>query len=184
MTAEAISITLAGEPKGAARVRFTIRGRPYVPSTTRSYQLDLRYRAQEVMAGRPPIAGAVAVNVVATFGVPRSWSRKKRTAALDGLLHHVSKPDADNLLRMLDAICGVVIYDDRQITQCSITKRYGAKPSFFLGILPLTSAHRCYSTPLAATHRTAAQLDSPRLNATQRNSESDQLIEGATWKKV
>jgi Holliday junction resolvase RusA-like endonuclease len=131
-----ITITIGGEPRGKGRPRFTRRGIAYTPARTRAYELDLRYRAQEVMNGRAPIATAVSVNIIATFAVPQSWSRKKRVAALHGLLSHISKPDWENIAKVLDALNSVVFVDDKQIIHAEVIKAYGEWPSLCVVVRP------------------------------------------------
>src|SRR5262245_15872321 len=99
-----IVIEIAGEPRGKGRPRFAHNGHAYTPAATRVYESAIRFVAQEQMNGRPPFEGALSVVVTATFPIPSSWSRKKREAALAGLLPHTSAPDADNLLKVTDAL--------------------------------------------------------------------------------
>jgi len=84
---QAVIIELAGEPKGKARPRFARRtGHAYTPQKTASFEAMLRHEAAVAMGGRPPLEGALRVQVNAYFGVPQSWSAKKRAAALAGAI--------------------------------------------------------------------------------------------------
>jgi Holliday junction resolvase RusA-like endonuclease len=123
-----IVIELVGEPRGKSRPRFTANGVPYTPAKTRAHEAALRFAAQQQMAGRPPFEGPVGIKVSATFAVPASWPKKKRAAALAGMWPHVTKPDVDNLLKMIDALTQVCWRDDKQITHATITKHYGERP--------------------------------------------------------
>ena len=77
---DTIIIELLGEPKGKGRPRFARRtGRAYTPQKTASYEAMLRHEAALVMANRPVLEGPLRVRVLACFGVPQSWSAKKRT---------------------------------------------------------------------------------------------------------
>jgi len=124
-----IIIELAGGPKGKGRPRFARRtGHAYTPAQTASYEAMLRREAALVMAGKPPIEGALAVQVGAYFAVPQSWSAKKRAAALAGAIRPTKRPDIDNVAKMLDGLNGIVFGDDAQIVSAIIEKHYSDRP--------------------------------------------------------
>lgn len=81
------------------------------------------------MLGRAPLEGALEVGVVALMPIPGSWPRGKRHDAARGLIRPTTKPDDDNILKILDALNGVVWRDDSQRTDTQIRKRYGHQPS-------------------------------------------------------
>jgi Holliday junction resolvase RusA-like endonuclease len=124
-----IVIELAGEPQGKGRPRFVrSTGHAYTPAATRSYETTLRLAAQAVMAGRIPIDGAVEVEVLACMPIPASWSRVKRSDAITGMIKPTSRPDVDNLVKMLDAFNEIVWRDDKQVVSCWVSKVYSDKP--------------------------------------------------------
>ena len=126
MTSPAIVITVPGQIRGKGRPRFVrATGRTYTPEATRSYEAVLKFAAVEAMAGRAPIEGPVRLLMVATFDVPTSWSKKKRIAALAGDIKPTKKPDADNVIKLTDALNQVVWRDDAQVVECRLIKRYG-----------------------------------------------------------
>ena len=117
-----VFIFLPGEPIGKGRPRFA-RGRTYTPPATVAYEYSLKTEAALVMreARLKPFTGPVEVNVVASFGIPASWSKKRRADAL----HHTSRPDLDNCLKIcLDALTGVVWIDDALVCDATVSKRY------------------------------------------------------------
>lgn len=127
-----VTITLLGEPKGKGRGRAAVSkktGRAFVftPQATVNYEGMLRDAAGKEMAGREPFAGAIEVVVLAQFMPAASWSKKKREAALRGEILPTKKPDADNLLKCLDACNQIVWRDDAQIVTATVLKRYGAR---------------------------------------------------------
>ena len=72
---------------------------------------------------------AVRVDILAIFPVPSSWSKKRRTAARQGVEHHVSKPDLDNVQKaILDGMNGIVFEDDSQVIDSRTRKAYGPEP--------------------------------------------------------
>jgi Holliday junction resolvase RusA-like endonuclease len=100
-----MKIWLPGEPIGKPRMtqRDKWKQRPCV----------MRYRAWadrlRAMAGQfgtgplPPAEAVVSLSWLAQFEPPKSWSKKKRVAAIGGL--HRSKPDRDNIDKgVLDAL--------------------------------------------------------------------------------
>jgi Holliday junction resolvase RusA-like endonuclease len=133
----AIIIELAGEPRGKGRPRFARRtGHAYTPQTTASYEGALRHSAAIVMAGQPPLDGALSAQVIAYFSVPQSWSAKKRAAALAGAIRPTRRPDADNIAKMLDGLNGIVWSDDAQIVSALIEKHYSDRPRLRIKVMP------------------------------------------------
>jgi len=124
-----IVIELAGTPLGKGRPRFMrATGTAYTPVKTRNFETNLKLAAQDAMAGRPPIEGAVSVRVEAFFPVPMSWSRKKRAAAMLNVMRPTTRPDWENIAKMLDAFNSVVWRDDAQVVEGTITKHYSDRP--------------------------------------------------------
>lgn len=126
-----MEIIVEGEPKGKGRPRFTRTGHVYTPARTREYEDLIAARALEAMEGRQPIPRDVPlrVTIVAVFGVPVSWPKKKRLAALQGVLRHTRKPDYDNVGKAVcDALNGIVFEDDCQIVSGEVEKVYGPEP--------------------------------------------------------
>lgn len=61
--------------------------------------------------------------------VPKSVSKVKREKMLSGSIKPGVKPDLDNVAKsILDALNGIAYYDDNQITDLKIAKRYSEKP--------------------------------------------------------
>lgn len=135
---EPVIIQLGGDPqgKGRGRVGRLHDGRPVVftPAATRKYEAALRLAASEAMTGRAPFSGAIEVVVLAEFMPPASWSEKKRRNAVAGLVMPTKKPDADNLLKVLDALNSVVWVDDSQIVTATIRKLYAVKAALTITV--------------------------------------------------
>jgi Holliday junction resolvase RusA-like endonuclease len=126
-----VVIELAGPPRGKGRgraVATSFGARVFTDDKTRRYEAQLRFAGQQEMAGRVPIAEPLAVTVEARFPIAPSWSKKKQTAALAGMLRPATTPDADNLLKCLDGLNGVVWVDDRQIVDATVRKVYSDRP--------------------------------------------------------
>lgn len=148
MSTDVITIRLAGVPEGKGRARSTLikpRGKPafisnYTPANTRRYESNLKFVAQETMGDRAPLEGPLKVCVFAAFPVPASWSKKKQAAALAGLIRPTTKPDADNLMKVLDALNQVVWRDDSQIVDGFVRKLYSETPGLIVTIEPTVQA--------------------------------------------
>lgn len=135
-----IKIELAGPPRGKGRPRFVREtGRTYTPAKTASYEGALKFAAQRVMGHRPPLDDALDVLFLAVFPIPASWSKKKRAAALAGEIRPATKPDADNILKVSDALNEVVWRDDKQIVEATIQKFYGSRPRLVIEVTPLSA---------------------------------------------
>lgn len=138
-----ISIVLDGEPRGKGRPRFSRKsGTAFTPTETRKYEAALRLAAQDAMTDLVPFEGPLRVVVEASMPIPVSWPKWKRDFANMGMFLHTSKPDIDNLMKMLDALNEIVWRDDSQISSATVSKRYSAKPSLRIEIHPLEQAAR------------------------------------------
>lgn len=119
-----------GKPQGKARPRFSRKsGTVYTPKQTAQYEKEI---ANEYKLGGGtcfPIDVYVGVHIRAFFPVPKSWSKKAREMAEMKIIRPTSKPDADNVGKVvLDALNGVAYEDDRQVVKLSIEKFYSEIP--------------------------------------------------------
>ena len=120
-------LVLLGNPIPKGRPRFTRSGIAYTPPKTRAYEKRIATAAQARMGKNSPFAGALRVDVIAYIPLPSSMRKKDKIAALSFKLLPAKKPDIDNLAKAaLDALNGIVWYDDSQICQLSIQKVYAA----------------------------------------------------------
>src|SRR5258708_3044060 len=111
-------IELAGPARGKGRGRAvaTPQGaRVYTAAKTRSYEARLGFAAEQAMRGRVPTGLPVRLTMSVFFAVPQSWLKRKRAQALAGTLWPTVKPDADNSLKLCDALNGIVWVDDKQV---------------------------------------------------------------------
>ena len=127
-----VAFTVPGDPQGKGRPRATaINGmaRMYTPGKTVAYEGLIALAAKQAMGRTPLLEGACAIHITAVFAVPVSWSKKRRTEALAGVLRPTKKPDADNITKAVcDGINGVVWGDDVQAVDQRIRKIYGEAP--------------------------------------------------------
>ena len=123
-----ITFVVPGEPVAKARARVALRGgkvHAYTPKRTEDYERAVALAAKAAAVTR--LAGPVALDVVAVFEVPASWSRARREAAIGA--PHTSRPDGDNIAKAVaDALNGIAWDDDSQVAELRVVKVYGAVP--------------------------------------------------------
>lgn len=141
------ALELPGSPRGKGRPRFRIIGSgmkqftsAYTDSDTRKYEDQLRAIAALEMGRREPFDFPLSVKVEALMPIPGSWSTKKRALAADGSIAPTTKPDADNILKNLDALNKVVWRDDSIIVNLLIIKKYGLTPKLRIEVREWLSA--------------------------------------------
>ena len=133
-----IEIRMDGQPIGKGRPRFVrATGRTYTPEKTARYEDRLAWAAQSVMAGRDLLVGPLSVTVSAHMEVPTGKSKKWRAAAIGQEHRPTTKPDADNVAKLLDALNKIVWADDAQIVALHVFKHYSDRPRIEIAITPL-----------------------------------------------
>lgn len=114
-------------PVGKERPRITIRGgepRAYTPAKTTEAETAIRDAFRLAYPGHVPTALPVTLSVIATRPMPKSWSRKRQLANVGHWC--TSKPDADNIGKLVcDALNGVLYDDDSQVVCLTVTKYWG-----------------------------------------------------------
>lgn len=127
LVSRVIEFDVLGVPVAKGRARITTRGKfphAYTPQKTRDAEATLAARS---LAFRPkrPLVGPLTLTAMFVLPIPASWSRKRKAAPP----RHTSKPDLDNLVKLLkDALNGVFWLDDRQIYSVLASKSYGEIP--------------------------------------------------------
>jgi len=90
------------------------------------------------MGGRPLIASAVSVQIIAVVSIPQSMPKFKREMALKGKWHPIKRPDVDQFVKCaLDALNGVVLTDDSVVVSLDATKIYGDPPRVEITVTPM-----------------------------------------------
>ena len=127
-----IEFTVNGPAVPKQRPRMGGR-RAYTPKKTKDYECKVRQAFSDAYHGDiPAYKDGVPVRacIEVIQGVPQSWSKKKREAALQNHVAPTSRNgDLDNIAKsILDALNECVYRDDAQITTLLISKRYGEEP--------------------------------------------------------
>lgn len=111
---------------GKARARAGRHGH-YTPAKTKAAEEEIGIRVWVAMEGADPIDGPVSMTIQAVYRPPSSWSKKRQKAAIEGQWPKVTKPDTDNIAKLVcDALNGIAYRDDALIADLSVGKNYGA----------------------------------------------------------
>lgn len=131
---EVIRITVPGQPQGKCRARVCLRGghaRAYTPDSTAAYEnlIKLAY------GNRGISVVPVELAITAYYRMPKSFSKRKRTEALSGAVRPQTKPDIDNVVKVVcDALNKVAYNDDTQVVKIVAEKYYGETPGLVVEI--------------------------------------------------
>ena len=125
-------LTVIGEPVSKGRPRFG-RGKTYTPAKTIAAETFIQLCATQ--KGVPKMMnGPLRLTVTFSMGIPKTWSAKKKAEAELGNIRPTSKPDIDNLIKLVgDALNGIAYKDDSQIVEIQAVKKYG-KPQTIIHI--------------------------------------------------
>lgn len=136
MTAiDRVTIIMLGEPVPWARTG-TKGGQRFTPAKQRNAGASLRVIAQQEMTGRTWFEGAVRLDIVCEFAIPKGRLKGKHAVAIgDGVTR---RPDYDNLAKLAsDALNGIVYRDDAQVVDARVRKVYGPQPKIVVDIRPV-----------------------------------------------
>ena len=114
--------TILGIPRPQGRPRFFRRG-PFVgtydPKESRQYKDNV---SAQLVAQSPAMLDG-AINMTVAFYLPRPKTLPKK------VVHHVKKPDVDNLIKgVMDSCKGILWHDDTQVVLLTCAKHYGDPP--------------------------------------------------------
>lgn len=121
-----------GKPQGKARARTFYDNRlgkmnSITPEKTKSYE-DLIRWSYKAAGGQYMGEKVLQVHINAYYPIPQSFTKAKKAAADTDDLRPTTKPDCDNIIKVvLDALNGVAYYDDKQVVCVSCNKYYGQR---------------------------------------------------------
>ena len=126
-----IRLTIPGEvvPQGRPRFARTKTGvRTYDPARSREYKSFVQWSTFQLWPEKP-LDGPLSVRIVQYRAIPASWSKKRRTEALSGIIRPTGRPDLDNVVKaILDSLNGRMWRDDSQVVSLHAEKRYSETP--------------------------------------------------------
>ena len=135
-----MKIIIDGPAVGKGRPRASSIGgkaRLYTPKQTRDYETHIKALAHAAMFGKAPADGPLQAEIWIMVAPPSSMSKKKQRMAMEGDLLPTSKPDVDNVSKIvLDALNGIAYLDDKQVTDLIVRRRYAPKDSVLVIISP------------------------------------------------
>lgn len=134
---EEYTIEIPGEPQGKQRPKiFPIRTKTGImvrsgvtPVKTVNYTNLVQILWSEKYPGFIPLKGAVRMELRIFKSIPKSVSRKKAAAMETGEIRPETKPDWDNIGKMIsDALEGLAYERDSQIASGQVDKYFSSRP--------------------------------------------------------
>lgn len=115
-------------PVGKGRPRFSRRG-AYTPKATKVAEAFIKKHAKPLFDDATRFNGPVGMEIALCHAIPKSWSKRARESALNGLTRPTVKPDMDNVEKLiLDALNGIAFCDDKQVVEKHTVKIYAETP--------------------------------------------------------
>lgn len=117
-----MTFEVPGKPQPKQRAR-TVNGHSYTPEKTVLYENWVKacYNGQK-------FEGQLRAKIECFFPIPKSYPRKKTERCKANLERPTGKNlgDCDNLAKsILDSLNGIAYYDDSQIVELNVSKRWG-----------------------------------------------------------
>ena len=126
-----VTFKVDANPVGKQRARYARRGnfvQTYTPDKTRTYESLIKEAATEAMGSSEPLETPVTLYLYIRVSIPKSHSKKRLEACLNGSEQPIKKPDASNILKSVeDGMNSVVYKDDSQIVNIHVTKVYSTQ---------------------------------------------------------
>ena len=131
-------VVVEGDPQGKGRPRFRRLGNfvsTYNDKKTQSYEALVKQSAKQAFGDTDILETPISLYLYIKLPIPKSYSKKRVEACLNGLEKPSKKPDIDNVAKaFLDAMNGVVYKDDTQVVALSARKRYSTDPGVLVVI--------------------------------------------------
>lgn len=136
-----ILLSIEGLPIPQPRPRFFRRGNSvgaYDPVEKQKenarWQIRANYREK-------PLSCPVSLDISFYLPIPKNTSGIRTRQMLNGVIHHIKKPDIDNLQKfVLDVLNKLVIEDDNQVIELTARKKYSTKPATIIRLIPIQNS--------------------------------------------
>lgn len=118
---------IPGKAQAKQRPRMGRSGIVYTPKETLVYEnyVKMCYSDYAKQFGWLPYENQVRAEIEVLVAVPKSDSKTKKKAKIEGTIRPTVKPDCDNLAKsILDSLNGLAYQDDKQVVELSIKKYY------------------------------------------------------------
>lgn len=129
-----MKFAIIGKPQGKQRARVSTFGgyaKAYTPQETVAYENRIMYAFKQAVDGKPSPYWEmpVIVQIRAFYGIPKSFSKRKKEEAVNCILRPQTKPDIDNVVKVVcDALNSVAYKDDTQVIKVVAEKYYADEP--------------------------------------------------------
>lgn len=128
-----VTFHVPGKPQGKARAKTYHNKNGFTttvtPEQTVLYENLIKDQYLNYCSGLYLERGIpVTLRIVARFLPPKSTSKKRQAAMLEGRELPLKKPDMDNIVKVVaDALNGTAYHDDTQIVYVAAKKAYSAR---------------------------------------------------------
>ena len=137
MENKTINFIIEGKPIAKQSVKFARSGMRYTPKHITEYLNWVKLSFVQAYKNFTLFETPLRVELDVSFEIPKSFSKKKKSEALEGILKPVVKPDCDNISKnILDSLNGLVWVDDKQVTELIVKKKYSLKSFVIVKIEP------------------------------------------------
>lgn len=118
---------IPGKAQAKQRPRMGRSGIVYTPKETLVYEnyVKMCYSDYAKEFGWLPYENQVRAEIEVLVAVPKSDSKTKKKAKIEGMIRPTVKPDCDNLAKsILDSLNGLAYHDDKQVVELVVKKYY------------------------------------------------------------
>ena len=118
---------IPGKAQAKQRPRMGRSGIVYTPKETLVYEnyVKMCYSDYANQFGWLPYENQVRAEIEVLVAVPKSDSKTKKKAKIEGMIRPAVKPDCDNLAKsILDSLNGLAYQDDKQVVELLVKKYY------------------------------------------------------------
>jgi Holliday junction resolvase RusA-like endonuclease len=131
-----IIIEINGVPVPQHRPRCTRTGNVYDDQKLVKEQYRWQIKSQ---FRNEPLTTPIALDIIFHMPIPKGTSSIKKKAMINNVIHHMKKPDCDNLIKFCgDTLNGIVFKDDAQICEIRAKKVYSENPGTTISIKSLS----------------------------------------------
>ena len=134
-----VDFVVYGEPVGKVRHRSMVLPNGMIHNYNTKKNTDYENSVRLMYKRQCPniyFIGEIEVVINAYFEIPKSWSKAKKAAAANSEIKPQTKPDVDNISKIvLDSLNKIAFDDDKQVTDLHIHKYYSDKPRVEITII-------------------------------------------------
>lgn len=135
-----LDIFLDVTPTPKARPRMTRSGNVYNTQKTCQAESDIQFLVRTHMSKEniQITSKPVIVKILFNYAHPKILSKNDKLLADLDMLYKVSRPDVDNLAKLvLDAMNGLVYFDDGQVARLVCEKKYSGREGIELKVIEI-----------------------------------------------